>query len=202
MGAIYGNCATTALEDAPQEARGILSGMLQQGYAFGYLLAVVFARAFVNPTTHVWRPLFWFGACPPVLIIIGRLMLPETDSLLARQAMKREQRAGVESIERVLWKEGKVGLKKHWLILVYLVLMMAGFSYMVNPFSSPAFEFPFYFLHSANKSPKCSLTARKISTQQCSKTSWISPPTKLPSLKQSPTSALYLAVPSPATRHK
>ena len=31
MGGIYGNCAATALEDAPAEARGILSGMLQQG---------------------------------------------------------------------------------------------------------------------------------------------------------------------------
>ena len=31
MGGIYGNCATTALEDAPPAARGILSGMLQQG---------------------------------------------------------------------------------------------------------------------------------------------------------------------------
>ena len=31
MGGIYGNCAATALEDAPPAARGILSGMLQQG---------------------------------------------------------------------------------------------------------------------------------------------------------------------------
>jgi hypothetical protein len=48
MGGIYGNCAATALEDAPPEARGILSGMLQQGYAFGYLLATVFARALAH----------------------------------------------------------------------------------------------------------------------------------------------------------
>ena len=48
MGGIYGNCAATALEDAPPEARGILSGMLQQGYAFGYLLATIFARALAH----------------------------------------------------------------------------------------------------------------------------------------------------------
>jgi hypothetical protein len=34
---------------------GIISGMLQQGYAFGYLLATVFARGLVNTTPHGWR---------------------------------------------------------------------------------------------------------------------------------------------------
>jgi SHS family lactate transporter-like MFS transporter len=56
MGGLYGNAAATALEDCPEEARGIISGMLQQGYAFGYLLATVFARAFVNTVGHGWRP--------------------------------------------------------------------------------------------------------------------------------------------------
>jgi hypothetical protein len=32
MGGVWGNAAATALEDAPVEARGILSGILQQGY--------------------------------------------------------------------------------------------------------------------------------------------------------------------------
>ncbi|KAG0129673.1 major facilitator superfamily domain-containing protein [Tuber indicum] len=130
MGGMYGNCASTALEDAPNEARGILSGMLQQGYAFGYLLATVFARALVNTTPHEWRPLFWFGACPPVLIIAFRLYLPETNSFLERRAMRRERREGVEGIEKTVWKEAKVGFKKHWLLLIYLVLMMAGFNFM------------------------------------------------------------------------
>ena len=56
MGGLYGNAAATALEDYPEAARGIISGMLQQGYAFGYLLATVFARAFVNTVGHGWRP--------------------------------------------------------------------------------------------------------------------------------------------------
>ena len=56
MGGLYGNAAATALEDCPEAARGLISGMLQQGYAFGYLLAVVFSRALVNTTSHGWRP--------------------------------------------------------------------------------------------------------------------------------------------------
>ena len=56
MGGLYGNAAATALEDCPEAARGLISGMLQQGYAFGYLLETIFARAFVNTVGHGWRP--------------------------------------------------------------------------------------------------------------------------------------------------
>ncbi|KAK2758391.1 hypothetical protein FQN54_004241 [Arachnomyces sp. PD_36] len=126
MGGLYGNAAATALEDCPEEARGILSGMLQQGYAFGYLLATAFARALVDTTPHGWRPFYWFAACPPVLIIIFRLCLPET------QAYQERVRAREESgnITSTFISEGKVALKRHWLLLTYMVLLMAGFNFM------------------------------------------------------------------------
>ena len=126
MGGLYGNAAATALEDCPDAARGILSGMLQQGYAFGYLLATAFARALVDTTLHGWRPLYWFGACPPVLIIIFRLMLPETDAFIERQRV----RSAGSNVGKTFISEGKVALKRHWLILIYLVLLMAGFNFM------------------------------------------------------------------------
>lgn len=126
MGGLYGNAAATALEDCPEEARGILSGMLQQGYAFGYLLATVFSRAFVNTVGHSWRPLFWFGAGPPVLIIIFRLCLPETQAYQERQRI----REATPNAAKVFMQEGKVAIKKHWLLLIYMVLLMAGFNFM------------------------------------------------------------------------
>ncbi|KAI5779368.1 lactate/pyruvate transporter [Geopyxis carbonaria] len=129
MGGIYGNCAATALEDAPPEARGILSGILQQGYAFGYLLAAVFARALAHDANHGWRPLFWFGACPPVLIILARLWLPETNAFLERQALRRESEVN-DTVHNVFLQEAKIGLKKYWVRLIYLVLLMAGFNFM------------------------------------------------------------------------
>jgi len=82
MGGLYGNAAATALEDCPVEARGFISGLLQEGYAFGYLLCVVFTRAIADTSPHGWRALFWFGAAPPVLIITYRLFLPETIVIL------------------------------------------------------------------------------------------------------------------------
>lgn len=127
MGGLYGNAAATALEDCPSEARGIISGLLQQGYAFGYLLATAFARGLVDTTSHGWRPLYWFAACPPVLIIAFRLCLPETETFRRRQATREEVRGGVAAS---FMSEGKVALKRHWLLLVYLVLLMAGFNFM------------------------------------------------------------------------
>ncbi|KAK0767037.1 hypothetical protein N5P37_000769 [Trichoderma harzianum] len=133
MGGLYGNAAATALEDCPEEARGIISGMLQQGYAFGYLLAAAFARGLVNTTSHGWRPLFWFGAGPPVLFIAFRLMMPETQTYRERERMRIEagqNRSNDESVGKVFIKEGKVAVKRHWILLTYLVLLMAGFNFM------------------------------------------------------------------------
>jgi SHS family lactate transporter-like MFS transporter len=74
------------LEDLPYEARGLLSGLFEQGYATGYLLAAIFYRALVPTTSHGWRSLFWFGAGPPILIIIFRLYLPETNAFRVHRA--------------------------------------------------------------------------------------------------------------------
>lgn len=158
MGGLYGNAAATALEDCPAPARGLISGMLQQGvsnnsfsakalqcpprpgertsdqtpqYALGYLLCVVFARGLVDTTPHGWRPLFWFAACPPVLIIAFRLCLPENDAYIA-QCRVREEAAELSegSPASAFFAQGKVALKRHWIVLTYLVLLMAGFNFM------------------------------------------------------------------------
>lgn len=97
-------------------------------YAFGYLLAAAFARGLVDTTSHGWRPLFWFGACPPVIFIIWRLWLPETQAYRERQVARQE--ASHDGVGKVFVKEGKVALKHHWLLLSYLVLLMAGFNFM------------------------------------------------------------------------
>ena len=128
----------TAIEDVPLEARGLMSGLLQQGYAFGYLLAAAFARALVDTTEHAWRPLFWFGACPPVLIILWRLTLPETQAYQQAVLLRDEEanlkcsrgENGNKNVTQMFLRQGRDALREHWVLLVYLVLLMAGFNFM------------------------------------------------------------------------
>jgi SHS family lactate transporter-like MFS transporter len=126
MGGLYGNIVATALEDCPPDARGILSGLLQAGYPCGYLFATVFARALVGTTRYGWRPLYWFGACPPVLIILFRLCLPETKSYREGEGVRRM------TSTKALLREGKLAIQNHWLLLIYLVLLLAGINFTVR----------------------------------------------------------------------
>lgn len=126
MGGIYGMAAATALEDCPVEARGIISGLLQEGYAFGYLLCVVFTRAVADTSPFGWRALFWFGSGPPVLIIIFRLCLPETDTHI----LARKNAAEAEGIEQNFWKGIKMTFRTYWLMFAYLVVLMGGMNFM------------------------------------------------------------------------
>lgn len=172
MGGLYGNAAATALEDCPEAARGIISGMLQQGYAFGYLLATVFARALVDTTSHGWRPLFWFGACPPILLIIFRLCLPETQAYQQRQ---RVREAGPD-VSKTFLREGKVAIRRHWLLLIYMVLLMAGFNFMVSLFLRDTY---------GTCADECSPTVLKTFIPRCCRINTTSVQMPLPSHKSS-----------------
>jgi MFS transporter, SHS family, lactate transporter len=134
MGGLYGLAAGTALEDAPAEARGLLSGIFQQGYAFGYLLATVFARALL-PTHYGWRAYFWFCGGPPVLIIIFRLALPENDSFLRGRVL-----SGISEpdAKNQFLSQAKISFRRYWLTTLYLILLMAGMNFMVCLSSSMA----------------------------------------------------------------
>lgn len=131
MGGVFGFSLATSMDDSPVACRGVLSGMFQEGYAFGYLLAVVFNRAITANSPHGWRALFWFAAGPPVLFVAWRLCLPETDTYRAQRAQamrEREARAG-EKWYKVSDKNKSV-LKTYWLTMIYCVFLMAGFNFM------------------------------------------------------------------------
>jgi MFS transporter, SHS family, lactate transporter len=131
MGGIYGNAAATALEDCPELTRGLMSGIYQSGCPFGYLLAIVFWKALDDGTSQEWRSLFWYSAGLPVLLIIWRICLPETEAYKHRNYHRREK-----STARDVFDEAKVAVKRYWLLMLYLVLLVTGFSYMVDIISS------------------------------------------------------------------
>ena len=61
-----------------------------------------------------------------MLIIIFRLFLPETQAFRDRAAVRHAH----EGVEKTFLREGSVALRRHWILLIYLVLLMAGFNFM------------------------------------------------------------------------
>jgi SHS family lactate transporter-like MFS transporter len=89
MGGEWGVGASLAMESIPPKARGFISGLLQEGYAAGYLLAsVVFFFLFDRIG---WRGMFMVGVVPALLVVFIRLGVKESPVFEARrhQAPKR-----------------------------------------------------------------------------------------------------------------
>ncbi|KAI7906907.1 major facilitator superfamily domain-containing protein [Cokeromyces recurvatus] len=117
MGGEWGLGASLALESLPIEARGLFSGIYQQGYACGYLLATLVNYAVVQ-TNSSWRILFWVGAAFAILAIVIRIWVPESDTF-------EKQKEARKILGRSLLTEIKLALKHHWLRLIYMVILMA-----------------------------------------------------------------------------
>lgn len=78
MGGEWGVGASLAMEHAPVRWRGVLSGILQSGYAIGYLLAAIAARV-ILPNLG-WRAMFWAGGVPALLALYIRTKVPESEA--------------------------------------------------------------------------------------------------------------------------
>src|SRR5256885_13367889 len=87
MGGEWGLGASLAMESLPTKARGLFSGILQQGYAVGYLLAAL-VYWIVFPLFG-WRGLFIAGALPALLVIYIRMHVPESPVWKRDQAQRR-----------------------------------------------------------------------------------------------------------------
>src|SRR6185312_8831746 len=107
MGGEWGVGASLAMEKAPVARRGMLSGLLQEGYAAGYLLAAV-CYFFVFPRWG-WRPMFFIGGLPALLAIYVRLKVKESEVW--------------ERTKHGSWGELGRGILSHWRLFLYLTLL-------------------------------------------------------------------------------
>jgi SHS family lactate transporter-like MFS transporter len=110
MGGEWGVGASLAMEKVPPKWRGVLSGLLQQGYSLGYLLAalvylVVFPR-------WGWRPLFFLGGLPALLALFVRFRVTESEVW--------------EQTARKSWSHLGSTVLANWRLFLYLVLLMTG----------------------------------------------------------------------------
>jgi len=117
MGGEWGLGASLAMESLPTQTRGLFSGILQQGYAVGYLLA---ALVYLVVFPHFgWRGLFVAGALPALLVVYIRAHVPESP------VWQRDRRHGKHSGLRL-----SILLRQHGLLFIYAALLMTAFNYM------------------------------------------------------------------------
>jgi SHS family lactate transporter-like MFS transporter len=120
MGGEWGVGASLALESASPKLRGLLSGLLQEGYAIGNLLAsltflVLYPIANEMYPGNGWRAMFFVGGLPALLSFYIRRNVKESEAW-------HEHRTD--------WTTYRRSLLQHWPRFLYLVLLMAMMNFM------------------------------------------------------------------------
>jgi MFS transporter, SHS family, lactate transporter len=117
MGGEWGVGAAMAFETLPKENRGFFSGLLQEGYAVGYLMAAaVFGLLF---QAVGWRGMFIVGAMPA--LVAGYIAFKVEESPAWQQG--RAARGTGMSLSG-LWQ----GIRGYLPLFLFLVLLMSGFN--------------------------------------------------------------------------
>lgn len=116
MGGEWGVGSALTMESLPPRLRGLASGVLQQGYAVGYLLA---ALAYALLFDRIgWRGMFALGVLPALLALYVRLRVRESASWQARAAGDSRP-AGLLA-----------ALRGRWPLVLQVVLLMTAFNFL------------------------------------------------------------------------
>jgi SHS family lactate transporter-like MFS transporter len=123
MGGEWGVGAAIAMEAVPAHRRGLFSGILQEGYAAGYLFAalayfVVFHFAATAGLQAIdWRILFAVGSLPAFLVLYIRAYVPNSKPAAA----PGEKYASVDALREIL---------RHWPLAIYAIAFMTAMNFM------------------------------------------------------------------------
>jgi len=100
----------------PAKWRGVLSGVLQEGYAIGNLLAAI---AFWTVFPHWgWRRMFFIGVIPALLTLFVLFFVKESDAWKAT------------ATQRKTWSQYFEILGQNWKRFLYLIALMAMMNFM------------------------------------------------------------------------
>lgn len=114
MGGEWGVGASLVMEKVPARWRGAFSGLLQQGYATGYLLAAL-CYWLVFPRWG-WRPLFFIGGLPALLALFVRYRVKESE------VWERTRERNWGGIGRAVLR--------HWRMFLSLLVLMTGMGFV------------------------------------------------------------------------
>jgi SHS family lactate transporter-like MFS transporter len=111
MGGCWGLSATLAMEGAPRRSRGLLSGLLQEGYAAGNVLAGIAYLFLINRLG--WRPLFYLGSVPAIALVLYIKFRVKESEVWKKESASRRPLA--EQFSEIL---------SHWKLFLYLLAFM------------------------------------------------------------------------------
>ena len=115
MGGEWGVGASLAMEKVPPRLRGVLSGLLQEGYAAGNLLAAI--AYFFLFQRWGWRPLFFLGGLPALLALFVRFRVKESEVW--------------EKSREKTWSGLGRAIVSHWKLFLYLTLLMTMMNFVL-----------------------------------------------------------------------
>jgi MFS transporter, SHS family, lactate transporter len=113
MGGEWGIGASLVMETIPAKSRGLVSGILQEGYAFGYLLAAVVYGLLFDRIG--WRGMFMVGVIPALLVMYIRRNVEE--SPVWKEMRGRPKVRLLDSVAQ------------NWKLFVYVVVLMTAFNF-------------------------------------------------------------------------
>ena len=121
MGGEWGLGAALAMEKIPAERRGFFSGLLQEGYSFGYLLAAAAYLLLHEAFDLSWRWLFALSIVPALISLLIRTRVEE--SRVWEQS--REAMRVTKTRFRDIVLDAKIMRR-----FVYLIILMTAFNWM------------------------------------------------------------------------
>lgn len=127
MGGIYGNVIAMTLENCPVNTRGLMSGIVQQGFSTG-LVSAACINLIVGDDRGPWKTIFWIGAGFSMGVAAAQMIAPESRHYL--KVNNDDSRKTYFSTD--MFKSFKDTIAGEWRIFVYCTILMALFNYCNN----------------------------------------------------------------------
>jgi SHS family lactate transporter-like MFS transporter len=135
MGGEWGVGAALVFETLPKEGRGTFSGILQEGYAMGSILAAgafaVFFNGFTLVGLHVpafgWRGLFILGSLPALLVFYVQARVEESPAWHAGAQLRAQRKSAEGNREHPDGPSTSALIREFLPTFVFLILLMTAF---------------------------------------------------------------------------
>jgi len=127
-GGEWGSGAVITMETVPKEKRGILSGFLQSGFNFGFVIASIVFFGTVSMFSDEqfveigWRIMFFTGIIPGLVALFVRFRMNESQVWLAKQKQVKIEKSPLKKL-----LSNKDGRKKFFFSLILMTGLMYAY---------------------------------------------------------------------------